>query len=354
MVLHYASHLADSGYDVSFISEEPLPRNLNKWFSKAEKCRRLSYQEASRESFDIAIITFWSLIFRIPSFPAKKFINFVQRVEYEACVSKSTGKLIRELYKFPFDTIVVSNYIREVFAERHHLPADRLSVVYNGIDKNIFYAGKQIQDDKLKVLVEGPVTIPFKNVAAAVNAARKGGADEINLLTSSPINDFPGVDNVFSQVPPEKTAEVYRKSNVLVKMSLVEGMCLPPLEIFHCGGTAVMYDLPPVGDYALNQRNCLLVPIGDEAGIIKAVRMLKENHTMRNKLITNAIASAAKWPSLNESAIEFEKALGRAQPRPEIIAGLHAVARKHLLAMAALKLKRRLRRLQSAFRNLKQ
>jgi len=146
MVLHYASYLQGVGYDVSFVSEEPLPAHLDEWFSKAGNCKRLSYGEAAKEAFDLAIVTFWSLLFHIPSFPAQKFVNFVQRIEYEPLESAMTKKLVYELSGVPLDTIAVSSYICDTLINKHDLPEDRVSVVFNGINKKLFYSGKTRND----------------------------------------------------------------------------------------------------------------------------------------------------------------------------------------------------------------
>src|SRR5271166_612212 len=77
---------------------------------------------------------------------------------------------------------------------------------------------------KLRVLVECPVDVWFKNVQQAIELARIGGCDEVRLLTISAIGQCDGVDRVFSRVPMNKVAEIYRSCDVLLKLSWVEGM----------------------------------------------------------------------------------------------------------------------------------
>lgn len=351
MVLQYAAHLKRSGHDVVFVSEESLPSGLQDWFAPAGDCRRLSFAEAAKESFDLAVVTFWSLLLRIPRFPAARFVNFVQRVEYEPLAAGKMRTLVRELTALPLDTVAVSGYIANTLANGHGISEERISTVYNGIDKTVFYPPVPAHPEGvLRVLVEGPVTVPFKNVAAAVRAAREGGADEVNLLTSSAVREFPDVDRVFSNIPHEKTGDVYRTANLLVKMSLSEGMCLPPLEMFHCGGSAVMYDLPPVFDYAEDGVNCLLVPTGDEAGIVRAVRELRENPARLRQLSQRALETATRWPEPEASAVKFASALERARPRPEVSGMIRGIIRRNHPACVLWEFKRKLRRAQARWK----
>jgi len=94
----------------------------------------------------------------------------------------------------------------------------------------------------------------FKNVEKTIELCLQSDADEIWLLTSTEISEYPGVDKCFSRVAIEKTPEIYRSCDVLVKLSYVEGMFGPPLEMFHCGGTAIVYDVTGHDEYIKHKK----------------------------------------------------------------------------------------------------
>ena len=100
-----------------------------------------------------------------------------------------------------------------------------------------------------------------KSVVPALRLARSL-SDETWLLTSTDVGAISGVDRVFSRLPPDETADVYRSCDILLKLSLIEGFGLPPLEMFHCGGTVVGFDGPStaITEYAEHGRDCLLAP----------------------------------------------------------------------------------------------
>ncbi len=69
------------------------------------------------------------------------------------------------------------------------------------------------------------------------------------------------------KIPVESTPVIYRSCDVLLKLSKVEGMFGPPLEMFHCGGTAITYDVTGSEEYLVSGRNSLVVPMDDEKAV---------------------------------------------------------------------------------------
>jgi len=157
----------------------------------------------------------------------------------------------------------------------------------------------------LRVLVEGPVDVPMKHVPESVAIARAAGADEVWLLTSSAVDHFDGVDRVISRIPIEHTAAVYRSCDVLLKLSQVEGMYGPPLEMFHCGGTVVTYDVTGHDEYVEHERNGLVVAMGDEQGAVAALKRLSDDPALLRRLRFGALQTAATWPDWDRSSQRF-------------------------------------------------
>jgi glycosyltransferase involved in cell wall biosynthesis len=110
---------------------------------------------------------------------------------------------------------------------------------------------------------------------------------------------------VFERVSVESTPTVYRSCDVLVKLSQVEGMYGPPLEMFHCGGTTVTYDVTGHEEYVEDGTNGIVVTMNDEQGVIDAVRRLKRDRSLLNRLRAGALATAATWPDWSESSSHF-------------------------------------------------
>ena len=145
----------------------------------------------------------------------------------------------------------------------------------------------------------------MKDTERAVECAAKSGAGEVWLLTASDIDRIPGADRVISRVPIDQIPSIYRSCDVLLKLSRVEGMYGPPLEMFHCGGTVITNDVTGSDEYVRHGINGLVVPTGDYAAATIALRQLGDDPDLLAGLRLGAQHTAMGWPSWSDSAAEF-------------------------------------------------
>ena len=218
--------------------------------------------------------------------------------------------LVQEAYRVPLPGITVSHWVRDQFL----LEYDRsFAVVLNGLDKSVFRPEGPLiapRGGVVRVLVEGPLGSWRKNAVPALRLARSL-SDETWLLTSTDVGAISGVNRVFSRLQPAETAAVYRSCDILLKLSLVEGFGLPPLEMFHCGGTVVGFDGPStaITEYAKHGRDSLLAPAPDyKAAGEHLTAFLKDRHLL-DTLKSGALKTARAWPSQPEAGELFVSAL---------------------------------------------
>lgn len=74
----------------------------------------------------------------------------------------------------------------------------------------------------------------------------------------------------------KKQPEIYRSCDVIVKLSYIEGMFGPPLEMFHCGGTAIVYDVTGHDEYIVHEKNALVVKTDDDKQVINYIKWIKK------------------------------------------------------------------------------
>ncbi|MCI5147702.1 MAG: glycosyltransferase, partial [Candidatus Electrothrix sp. AR3] len=153
------------------------------------------------------------------------------------------------------------------------------------------------------------VLVGYKNVPASIRLAREAEADEIWLLTSSAVEQYEGVDQIFSQVPIHETPAIYRSCDLLLKLSYVEGMFGPPLEMFHCGGTALVYAVTGHDEYIVHRQNSYVADRDDEKAVVGFLRSLRENPEELELLKQGAAQTAAAWPDWQTCSAAFEEAL---------------------------------------------
>ncbi|MBX9888364.1 MAG: hypothetical protein K2Y30_10565 [Flavobacteriaceae bacterium] len=313
VILEYALRMAiRSNFDVYLIIKDPFTDEDFNWFHKADKIMKLSYTQAQDMEFDAVLASFWLTCYDLHLFDAKSYIYFNQSVESKFFDKDKKNKInyAEATYLLGLNIITEATWIKNYIEEFYGKDA---ILVRNGINKSKFQlTGSCLSPrdkNKLRVLVEGPLEIGFKNVRKAIEICEKSDADEIWLLTSSSVDSVSGVDKVFSRIPTDKVQEIYRSCDVIVKLSTIEGMFGPPLEMFHCGGTAISYMVSGYDEYMKGEWNSLVAPLGDDVMILSHVNQLARNKVELQRLKENAIKTAEQWPDFDEQVVLFESAI---------------------------------------------
>ena len=85
----------------------------------------------------------------------------------------------------------------------------------------------------------------------------------------------------------------------------------PPLEMFHCGGTAITYNVSGYDEYLKHNYNSLIAKIGqnEEEAVIQYINSLVDDPELLAKLKRNALKTAEKWPNWPHSSQEFYEAV---------------------------------------------
>lgn len=309
VIYQHALKCLENGLDVTIVTDEVVTPERIKWHQGAEKLTFKNYKAVQNEMFDVVIATWWKTIYELPKIKAKSYIYFVQSIESKFYTEPDIKWLVDATYTLPLSIITEATWIKEHLEKNYALD---VTLVRNGIRKDIYQVeGEKYEKDpdKLRVLIEGPIDVFFKNVPKTIELVKKSKADEIWLLTSSAIDKYKGVDRVFSKQPIMECAKIYRSCDVIVKLSYVEGMFGPPLEMFHCGGSAITYDVTGYDEYLKNNYNSLIAKTCDEEKVIELINKLHDDKKLLKKLKQNAIKTANEWPDWDESSKEFYEAV---------------------------------------------
>lgn len=318
VIFEHASKMAKEGKDVYIVTDRKIEPEEYAWHTSAHLLKWVTYDDIKDEEFDMAIATWWRTVYELYRVKSKRYVYFVQSIESKFYKDNEQGvKMLAEMtYMLDMKVITEATWIKEYLA-KYGVDA---YLVHNGIRKDIFaLEGDTYKKGKgLRVLVEGPVDVDFKNVPKTIDLVKQSDADEIWLLTSSKIDSYPGVDKVFSQVPPVDCAKIYRSCDVIVKLSYIEGMFGPPLEMFHCGGTAIVYDVTGHDEYIEHNKNGLVVKTDDDEKVVEYINKLKQDSKLLNKLKKGAIATAKSWVSWEESSMNFYKTVKKLNEMPSV------------------------------------
>ncbi len=308
VIFEHAIRAYKKGEKITIITSGSVDMEELYWHKEAAILEWKTYDEVKNETYDILIATWWRTVYEAYRINAKRYIYFVQSIESKFYDSKEQPiiQLAEATYMLPFEIITEANWIKNYLVDYYNKSP---YLVHNGIRKDIYtsegkcYAARE--KEKLRILVEGPVDVGYKNIPKTIRLCMESEADEIWLMTSSDISEYPGVDRVFSRVPIFETPEVYRSCDVIIKLSYVEGMFGPPLEMYHCGGTSITYDVTGHDEYIIHEKNGLVVKTDNDKKVIEYINKLKRDRGYLEELINGAKETAKNWVSWEQASENF-------------------------------------------------
>ena len=223
----------------------------------------------------------------------------------------------------PVDYVTIGEWMRDVLAELR--PDARCLVVRNGIDKAVFApqpSRRPPAAGPLRVLVEGNPGMWLKAVSDAVAAVE--AMDEPVELT-----------RIEGGLDQAAMAAAYGDHDVLLKLSRVEGVALPPIEAMHVGTPCVVTPHTGHDEYVRHRHNGLVVGFDDPRAAAAALDELARDRPLLDRLSAGALETAAGWPTAEESTDALAAVLQElaALPAPAVEPALAAMAERQRLAL---------------------
>jgi len=180
-------------------------------------------------------------------------------------------------------------------------------ILYNGVNKSILYPDREENPGKhppLRILVEGPLSIEFKRVKESLELCRSVKSERPNvevwyLGRKENHQAYSWVDKIFFQIPEESIRKIYSNSDVLFKMSTIESLPLPHIEMMVCGGTVVSCKATGVEEICTHEKDSLLVELDDFSTAKSYLLDLYDHPEKLQSLKQNALLRAKDWPDIS-------------------------------------------------------
>jgi glycosyltransferase involved in cell wall biosynthesis len=318
------------GWDVSLVLVRDQDEASWHGYEELAAVRVCSREHALEEHYDIVIATWWETTFSLFELPSERYAYFVQSLEDRFYRHDEAERLGAGLtLDLPVAFITEASWIAETLT--HLRPDAPCYLVRNGIDKSIFPVAEHapVNDSApLRVLVEGSPSSWFKHVHSAIDAASAmREPHHVTVVTGERAAlGKVAADEVLGPLDHRQMADLYGRSDVLLKLSSVEGMFGPPLEGFHCGATCVVTPVSGHDEYIEHGWNGLITDWDDLRGTARQLDLLARDRELLGFLRTNALETARAWPSWEQSSQFMAGALVAIRREPQAHTGV-AMAR---------------------------
>jgi glycosyltransferase involved in cell wall biosynthesis len=317
VIVHHAVQLARHGFEVDLVLTRAAERP--EWTHHGlDRVRVLALEEARAEHYDVALATWWETTAHLFELPAARHAWFIQSLEDRfyppASPQRQAAALAQDL---PVRFVTEAGWIARTLERLH--PGETVHVVRNGVAKDIFAPVDAVPEagEALRILIEGSARVAFKGVHEAVAAcAGMTSPRHVTVVAGDGSGQELTVDRAAGPVSQARLAELYAESDVLLKLSRVEGMFGPPLEAFHKGATCVVTPVTGHDEYVVHRENGLVVDWDDIPGTTRALELLARDREVLRTLRANALETARAWPSWERQGAEMASVLRRLREEP--------------------------------------
>lgn len=325
VIVEHARRLsAIAGWDVTLVLVRDADESNWHGYEHLPSLHVRSRSEALQDHYDIAVATWWETTFTLFELQAERYAYFVQSLEdrfYRADEAERLGAALT--LDLPVAFITEATWIRDTLARLR--PDAPCFLVRNGIDKETFAPVEAVPDcdsGPLRVLIEGSPSSWFKHVREAADAAAAMHEQRhVTIVTGDRVAlGDPPADEIVGPLSHREMAALYDRTDVLLKLSSVEGMFGPPLEGFHRGATCVVTPVTGHEEYVEHGWNGLLTDWDDLRGTARQLDLLARDRVLLRFLRANALETARAWPSWEQSS-QFMAGALLAIARAEVPAG---------------------------------
>ena len=295
VVLKHVSMIMEAGHD-AFVIDIGGQGDIAWFGNPAIPVYRLKDAcHSGLDNIDMLFATYWATCEWLDKIPSRRKLYLVQSDERLFYDDTALKLQVESTYRRDYEYVVIAQWLVDMFRQEFKQP---VTYVPNGIDDTLFYPGLPLErkhPDRLRVLIEGPISVPFKGMAEAY-AVCSALDCELWIVSS---NGRPELswkyDRFFEGVNQSEMRSIYSSCDVLLKMSRVESFSYPPLEAMACGCAVVVGEVSGGIEYARDGENVLKVPMGDLAAAKAAVRKLLDNARLRNDLLEAGYATVKQW-----------------------------------------------------------
>lgn len=268
---------------------------------------------------DVVVATWWETAEWVNAFPPEKGAK-AYLIQHHEVFEYLPIDRVKATYRLPMYQITISRWLDDLM--RNEYGSDRGALIPNSVDTNLFYAPPR---SKQAVPTVGLLysSIPWKGLDVSLRAFALAAQQIPNLQlvcfgsSTPPKGMLP--ENTASHLSPAQTElkNLYAQCDVWLCGSHQEGFGLPILEAMACRTPIVSTSIGGAIDLIEPGRNGYIVPVGDAAGLAKALVEVISLPESQWQSLSEAAYSKATCYSWDDATDRFEAALQQAIAPPK-------------------------------------
>ncbi len=199
-------------------------------------------------------------------------------------------------YKLGFKNIVVAKWLKQIVDQSS--PTESV-LIPNAIDTSIYTETVPIQNrdnHTIALLYHESPHKGLKNAFKVLDKLKQKYPDlKVIMFGKFPKPELPNWITYYKGASQKKTVEIYNSVKVFLCSTIEEGFGLTGIEAMACGACLVSTDYRGVREYAVNNYNSLLSPVGDIDAQVENVIRIFENKELQKNISSNGIQHVKKF-----------------------------------------------------------
>ena len=199
-------------------------------------------------------------------------------------------------YKLGFKNIVVAKWLKQIVDQ--YSPTESV-LIPNAIDTSIYTETVPIQNrdnHTIALLYHESPHKGLKNAFKVLDKLKQKYPDlKVIMFGKFPKPELPNWITYYKGASQKKTVEIYNSVKVFLCSTIEEGFGLTGIEAMACGACLVSTDYRGVREYAVNNYNSLLSPVGDIDAQVENVIRIFENKELQKNISSNGIQNVKKF-----------------------------------------------------------
>lgn len=314
IVYEYANRLINDNYEVNIVYPATLLWKEQNIYQKLKGIVRYFYFKINKNRYlpynwfplDKKIKIFWTPSLEEKYIPESDYVIATAR-ETSEYLGEYKRKYIKKIYliqhyelwgcteerllktwKLPLEKIVIAKWLEKIAKKID----EKSTLIYNGLDFNVFYIQKDIEYRDTKSLILLYHESEWKGFKYGLEAIKllKKWYPELKVISfgayKNPKNIPEWIEYYYSP-KQDKLRELYNKASIFLGTSLGEGWGLTVSEAMQCGCAVVCTNVEGYNEMAFDEETALLCKSKNSKDMAEKIKKLIEDNNLRINIAKN-------------------------------------------------------------------